>query len=271
MCGAARTLSAPSSAAAISCPPRIPPTRRALSLSTARVRARSKGMWDQSFVATYTVTLKGDRLATNFAVKNTGGAPFSFTGALHSYWSVSSIDGIEIQGAFEGAKYLDKVAGEEKTCATKALKIGAETDAVNGLGSNRETDAVADAQPTLPHSHTAPLLPPPSTVQVYKGVSGDVTIVDAGAGRKLTISSTAGWSDTVVWSPYGDEGMGYARSARAASRVLCPHTSHLAHTAPACSRVARILVAGTTASCASRTRRLWSRWRWRRARRGRAR
>lgn len=141
------------------CPPRIPPTRRALSLSTARVRARSKGMWDQSFVATYTVTLKGDRLATNFAVKNTGGAPFSFTGALHSYWSVSSIDGIEIQGAFEGAKYLDKVAGEEKTCATKALKIGAETDAVNGLGSNRETDAVADAQPTLPHSHTAPLLP----------------------------------------------------------------------------------------------------------------
>ena len=145
-------------AAAISCPPRIPPTRRALSLSTARVRARSKGMWDQSFVATYTVTLKGDRLATNFAVKNTGGAPFSFTGALHSYWSVSSIDGIEIQGAFEGAKYLDKVAGEEKTCATKALKICAETDAVNGLGSNR-TGAVADAQPTLPHSHTAPLLP----------------------------------------------------------------------------------------------------------------
>ena len=132
---------------------------RPLSLSTARVRARSKGMWDESFVATYTVTLKGDRLATNFAVKNTGGAPFSFTGALHSYWSVSSIDGIEIQGAFEGAKYLDKVAGEEKTCATKALKIGAETDAVNGLGSNRETDAVADAQPTLPHSHTAPLLP----------------------------------------------------------------------------------------------------------------
>ena len=46
-------------------------------------------------------------------------------------------------------------------------------------------------------------------MQVYKGVSGDVTIVDAGAGRKLTISSTAGWSDTVVWSPYGDEGMGY--------------------------------------------------------------
>ena len=159
MCGAARTLSAPSAPPCVRPASRIPPTRRALSLSTSRARARSKGMWDQSFVATYTVTLKGDRLATNFAVKNTGGAPFSFTGALHSYWSVSSIDGIEIQGAFEGAKYLDKVAGEEKTCATKALKIGAETDAVNGLGSNRETDAVADAQPTLPHSHTAPLLP----------------------------------------------------------------------------------------------------------------
>ena len=64
-------------------------------------------------------------------------------------------------------------------------------------------------------------------MQVYKGVSGDVTIVDAGAGRKLTISSTAGWSDTVVWSPYGDEGMGCARSARAASRVLGPRTHRI--------------------------------------------
>ena len=204
------------------CPPRIPHPAHAprpLSLSTSRARARSKGMWDQSFVATYTVTLKGDRLATNFAVKNTGGAPFSFTGALHSYWSVSSIDGIEIQGAFEGAKYLDKVAGEEKTCATKALKIGAETDAVDGWGSNRERRTPWQTPNPLSHRSHRPA--PPATVQVYKGVSGDVTIVDAGAGRKLTISSTAGWSDTVVWSPYGDEGMGCARSARAATAHAC--------------------------------------------------
>ena len=127
-------------------------------------------MWDESFVATYTVTLKGDRLATNFAVKNTGGAPFSFTGALHSYWSVSSIDGIEIQGAFEGAKYLDKVAGEEKTCATKALKIGAETDAVNGSGSNRERDGRRGRRPT--HSPTLSHRPAPPSSLDCTGVQG---------------------------------------------------------------------------------------------------
>ena len=78
---------------------------------------------------------------------------------------------------------------------------------------------------------------------MYKGVSGDVTIVDAGAGRKLTISSTAGWSDTVVWSPYGDEGMGCTRSARAASRVLGP--AHIASSAYG----ARVLTRGTHPCC----------------------
>ena len=41
VCGAARTLSAPSSAAAALCPPRIPPTRRALSLSPPPAPARA--------------------------------------------------------------------------------------------------------------------------------------------------------------------------------------------------------------------------------------
>lgn len=44
------------------------------------------------------------------------------------------------------------------------------------------------------------------TDQVFKGVSGDIAIDDAGNSRKLTVSNLGGWADTVVWNPYGSEG-----------------------------------------------------------------
>lgn len=45
-----------------------------------------------------------------------------------------------------------------------------------------------------------------ATDQVFKGVSGDVVIDDAGNSKKLTVSNTGGWTDTVIWNPYGDAG-----------------------------------------------------------------
>lgn len=44
------------------------------------------------------------------------------------------------------------------------------------------------------------------TDQVFKGVSGDFVIDDAGNSRKLTVNNLGGWADTVVWNPYGNEG-----------------------------------------------------------------
>ena len=32
---------------------------------------------------------------------------------------------------------------------------------------------------------------------------------NTGKGKALAINNNAGWKDTVVWSPYGDEGMGF--------------------------------------------------------------
>ena len=47
---------------------------------------------------------------------------------------------------------------------------------------------------------------------MYQGVSGDVTLADAGnsghAARQLTVRSGGGWSDTVLWNPYGNEARG---------------------------------------------------------------
>lgn len=44
------------------------------------------------------------------------------------------------------------------------------------------------------------------TDQVFKGVTGDISIDDAGNSRMLVVSNTEGWADTVVWNPYGNEG-----------------------------------------------------------------
>ena len=37
----------------------------------------------------------------------------------------------------------------------------------------------------------------------------DPVVVDEGSGKKLSIVNSAGWTDTVVWNPYGNESMGY--------------------------------------------------------------
>ena len=131
------------------------------------------GMWPHAFACTYTVTLKPDRLATEFRVHNPGDAPFEFTAALHSYLSASSVGAVTVVGGFAGKQYLDKLEGAVKTAPTSELTIGAAIDAV------------------------------------YEGVTGDVQLLDPGLGRQLTVSSGGGWRDTVVWNPYGNEAMGY--------------------------------------------------------------
>jgi len=40
----------------------------------------------------------------------------------------------------------------------------------------------------------------------YKGVSGELKLVDSGKGTQLAIECKQGWRDTVIWNPYGDQG-----------------------------------------------------------------
>lgn len=135
----------------------------------------TREMWPHAFECEYTVTLAADRLATDFRVKNVGDAPFDFTAALHSYFACEGIREVEIKGAFDGATFLDKMQSPpaETKFAGDVLKIEGETDSV------------------------------------FKGVSGEVELRDCGGGRKLGICSEGGWADTVVWNPFGNEGMGY--------------------------------------------------------------
>jgi D-hexose-6-phosphate mutarotase len=61
-----------------------------------------------AFKAVYTVTLHGEKLQTQFTVHNTGGEPFDFTAALHTYIEVLDIKKANVRG-LKGLEFLDKV------------------------------------------------------------------------------------------------------------------------------------------------------------------
>ena len=137
----------------------------------------TKAMWDKEFLITFTVTLADYQLQTNMIVENTGDDSFDFSAALHSYFTCSAIDNLEIMGSFVGKEFLNKLAGSD------------------GKGEMQTEDRSVI---TIAEEYD----------RVYKGVN-DPVLKDAGTGKTLAVLNTAGWEDTVLWNPYGNEGMGY--------------------------------------------------------------
>jgi glucose-6-phosphate 1-epimerase len=134
----------------------------------------TKAIWDKEFVCTFTVDLEEDQLKTKMHVENKGAESFDFQAALHSYFTVSSLDNLEITGSFAGKEFLNKMVngGEMQTEDREIITISEEYD------------------------------------RVYKGVN-DPVLKDAGTGKALSIVNSAGWEDTVIWNPYGSEAMGF--------------------------------------------------------------
>jgi glucose-6-phosphate 1-epimerase len=137
----------------------------------------TKAIWDAAFRCTFTVTLEADQLATKLVVDNTGSEPWSFQAALHSYFTVSALDALEITGSFKDKEFLNKLAGSDG-----AGEMQTET---------RDTITITEEYD-----------------RVYTGVA-DPVLKDSGTGKALAVLNTAGWEDTVLWNPYGNEKMGY--------------------------------------------------------------
>ncbi|KAL7451775.1 hypothetical protein ACHAWC_003573 [Mediolabrus comicus] len=134
----------------------------------------TKEMWDKEFLCTFSVSLEDDKLSTKMFVENKGEEAFDFQAALHSYFTVSALDNLSIAGSFAGKEFLNKMVGEGEmqTEEREEITIGEEYD------------------------------------RVYMGVN-DPVLKDSGIGKSLTVMNTAGYEDTVIWNPYGNEGMGY--------------------------------------------------------------
>ena len=58
---------------------------------------------------------------------------------------------------------------------------------------------------------------------LYKGVTGPIVITDKGKGTKVTLTSK-GYTDTVVWNPYGNAAMGYDKFVCVEPVVSAPIT-----------------------------------------------
>lgn len=92
----------------------------------------TKAIWDKDFLCTFSVSIEDDQLKTKMFVENKGEEAWDFQAALHSYFTVSSLENLEIAGSFEGKQFLNKMVGEGEmqTEERSAITIGEEYDRV---------------------------------------------------------------------------------------------------------------------------------------------
>jgi glucose-6-phosphate 1-epimerase len=90
----------------------------------------TQAIWPHAFVAELTVMIEGNRLDVEFEVENTGCEAFSFSAALHSYFSVASANMCSLQG-LDDVCYLDQTdGGKLKREDGEALFVDAELDRI---------------------------------------------------------------------------------------------------------------------------------------------
>lgn len=142
----------------------------------------TRDFWAQEFEARVTVTLTPGSLRVTLGVHNTDLRPLDFTGALHTYLAVEDVAQAQL----------------------------------SGLGGQSEWDALADR-----HGVAADVLRFPGAFdRVYRATPAPLALREG--ARRLVISQSPQWSNTVVWTP------GQALSASMAdmdsnahSRLLC--------------------------------------------------
>lgn len=122
----------------------------------------TRAIWPHAFELEITATF-GEKLRVEWAARNTGSAPFQYTGAMHPYYSISDIRGITIQG-LDGTSYLDKNDAYRRKVQAGSLKISGPTDAV------------------------------------FLDTTSELLVEDPGFGRTLHIAK-AGSHTSVVWNP----------------------------------------------------------------------
>lgn len=107
----------------------------------------------------------GRELSMMLVTRNTGGAPFTISEALHTYLMVGDVRKVSVAG-LGGVTYIDKTRNFERVTEGMALiTIGGETD------------------------------------RLYVNTEGAVRIEDASFGRRIVVSK-AGSRSTVVWNPW---------------------------------------------------------------------
>lgn len=72
----------------------------------------TRAIWPHEFHAEITLMLEADRIDVEFCVTNTGGLPFEFTGALHTYLRLVQVEDAALEGLY-GHEYRDAANGNQ--------------------------------------------------------------------------------------------------------------------------------------------------------------
>lgn len=122
--------------------------------------------------ATFRITA-GESLQLALEVRNGGDAPVTYEEALHTYFAVSDVRNVSLEG-LAGAEYVDRLGGPEPVRqAEDVVRFAAETD------------------------------------RIYLGSDADVVIVDPRKKRRVAVRKS-GSASTVVWNPWEDTASGMA-------------------------------------------------------------
>lgn len=124
---------------------------------------QTRGIWPHAFRLTMTVTV-GRELQVELVSFNPGDEPFTYGGALHSYFQVSDVTKIAIDG-LDGATYIDQLQAHERFIQRGPIIINGEVD------------------------------------RIYQATEATCVIDDLGLQRRVVVAKE-GSSSTVVWNPW---------------------------------------------------------------------
>ncbi|CAO3688124.1 unnamed protein product [Umbelopsis ramanniana] len=140
------------------------------SLKDNLLKQSQRSAWPHSFRLNYTVALTEKTLRTTLVVKNEDEDTFEFKTLLHTYFKISDISKVAVNG-LSNLTYIDKVQN--------AAKLVEENEKVTFAG---EVD------------------------RVYANVPEEVTIEEDGQAKYLIVKN--GMKDTVVWNPWIEKAKG---------------------------------------------------------------
>ena len=126
----------------------------------------TRKIWPHEFEAEITVSVTGRQIDIEFAVINTGDAPFEFSAALHTYLRTNDVLKAQLEG-LQTVKYEDNTTGQWQQQWGDVTQVVGEID-------------------RLYHDVTAPL-----------------TLREL--GRRVSITKS-GFTDAVVWNPGPEKG-----------------------------------------------------------------
>jgi len=99
----------------------------------------TKAYWAHDFCAEVTI-VAGKTLVETLRVTNTSDKPFDYTCALHSYFSLSAIESVSIEG-LNGLTYFNQLTGENEIQEEEKLEI---TEALTRHYLNTESPVIID-------------------------------------------------------------------------------------------------------------------------------